>query len=342
MLIPMYDGCANNPPYLWSHLEQCSMISFSYNLHARTKEVITHQKLVQYFPNPAAYRKCDHSNGNRVFFWLRRPEDIDFEAVLRMVRGGFDRIHVHLSPDSGAQNISLPVEASSYNVTTSRWFKSKDEFDKLLDEFNVLVCPRLSEGIGMNMLDGLARGMCVIANRDATHTEYIADGINGYLFDHNNYEPLDLRMVQSLGDMARIGVEDGYRNWCEQKASITEFLEDCSVRPTKLEVPIESARLLVRQYFSDFSAYTEHAKHISEIKDADDTEESEKSLGLQSGPAALVSPALLNKIEFSHGDRAIDLVRARMNRVPGWRNIKSMVPLALKNRVANALAKRAE
>ena len=109
------------------------MINFSYNLHARTRDVITHQKWVQYFPDPRLYKECDHSGGNRVFFWLRRPEDLDFEAILRMVRGGFERIHVHLSPDSGGENLTLPVEASSYNVTTSKWFKSKQEFDDLLD-----------------------------------------------------------------------------------------------------------------------------------------------------------------------------------------------------------------
>lgn len=371
LLAPMFDGSGVLTEKAWALYRDCSMLHFSYTLHARTRDIIPHQKYIQYYPDPAAYKPVDHSMGAKVFFWMRRPEDLDLGAVLRLVRSGFDSIHVHLKPDRAGEKLVLPEWAASYNITSSSWFDKRSDYDALLDQHTVLVCPRLAEGIGMVMLEGLARGMCVLAHREPTHTEYIADGINGYLFDRLGYTPPDIRRREQLGRMARRGVEDGYARWRRQLEELPSFLEACAMRGSRPFCSPQSARTLVMQSMTDHGQYVGHAEYLvddlrgahapaSAAKGDDDTEAAAPKTA-KGAPAAAPSAdadadggddgvaagngvngllAPVQAVRFSRGQADVDRVRLLMRSVPGWSRIKGLVPLGLKRRIATELADR--
>lgn len=341
VIVPMYDASANMGKPQWRLYDDCSMLNFSYTLHTRTKPVIPHQKYIQYFPDPAKYRPVNHEDGVRVFFWMRRPEDLGLEGVVRLVRGGFDTIHVHTKADGSDVAPPLPDWTASYNITSSHWFEDRADFDALLDNYNVMVCPRMSEGIGMLMLEALARGMCVIAHREPTHTEYIADNVNGYLFDRHGYSPPDIRRRGHLGAMARRGVEVGHQRWQESLKELPEFLLAAAMRPTRPFCSPDSARKLLLQSITDYPEYLKHSEYLAHKKPAAARTETSFSAGnalsATNRARSLVSQTPNLQIAARH-DNGLSEVRQLMGRVPGWRNVKSLVPTKVKTRVASALA----
>lgn len=336
LLIPMYDGCANFEPDIWKIHRSASILHFSYTLFCKSNDAILNQKWVQYFPNPEEYNLVDHSNGRNVFFWMRRPEDLGLETVLKLIRSGFDRLHVHLAPDDPTKEFQLPDWMECYNITTSTWFNSRAELDTLLNDFNIMICPRMSEGIGMGMLEGMARGMCVIAARDATHTEYISDKINGFLFDRDTCSPIPLSRSEIMGKMARKGIADGYIRWIKQIEETQEFIDNAQLKAPQLQWNTETCQLLIEQYFGDIDEYYKHVRYLNaqELETIDDTKEAFNSY--DAIRSVISSSQLMSDDELNM--KRIDKVRLAANKVPGWNNVKDLVPVSLKNKIARMLA----
>ncbi len=61
----------------------------------------------------------------------------------------------------------------------SSWFRDAGEYLDMLAAANVFFAPRRAEGIGMSFLEAMAMGLCVVAPRGPTMSEYIENGRNG-------------------------------------------------------------------------------------------------------------------------------------------------------------------
>ena len=101
-----------------------------------------------------------------------------------------------------------------------------DDGMKWIEKFN---CSNSREGIesrmrlrGMDYLELMAKGKCVIAYDLPTHSEYISDGYNGILF--NKYEKLDLSNWKQIGINAKKSISKEHKCWLMDKDRIIDWV----------------------------------------------------------------------------------------------------------------------
>lgn len=177
--IPMYDGAGNVPDYYWHHLRQARIISFCDALHERVNHLGLTSLPVQYMKDPAKFTPTTDYSAARVVFWQRLPEQGITSKLVRQVAGDDALLHVHNAPDNLLPDAYPTPEA---NIVT--YFDLEiNALATAMKWGNIFVCPRYAEGIGMAMLEALARGMVVIAHDAPTQNEYIVDGKTGFLLD---------------------------------------------------------------------------------------------------------------------------------------------------------------
>ncbi|WP_312736602.1 glycosyltransferase [Brevundimonas sp.] len=271
VVIPMFDGSSGAPDLHWLFARKAVFINFSLTLHNRVEEMGGISTLVRYYPEAAPAPCIDKDEDVRVFFWCRRPEDgIDFDLVDRLVGGEAASIHIHDAPDDPSQ-VHRPLTASkrrNYRLTRSTWFEREADYLTALSQANVFLAPRNGEGIGMAMVDALARGMVVIASDVPTHNEYIADGINGVLYDLAEPHPIALKgRMRSLSDMAWRAARFGRETWLASVPKLLSLFEELApnqVTMTQAEVDILAPRL-IRAYYSGMEAYSQFLREITPI-----------------------------------------------------------------------------
>ena len=225
-VVPMYDGCHGLGKGYWRTMRGARSVNFS---RAVTDEQVNSglQALtLHYFPNPAHYSvQSDFSDG-RALFWQRRPEHGLTARFADMMLGEqVKTLHVHNAPDSGEPE-KWPVTSRQ---SESRWNADPQFFNRLMDSHNIFLAPRIAEGIGMAVLEGMARGMLVIAADAPTANEYIKHNQNGYLFPRemiNSPAPLQLPIAEAkrMGENARKSIEIGYRTLRSRDDEVRDFL----------------------------------------------------------------------------------------------------------------------
>lgn len=178
-------------------------------------------------------------------------------------------LHVHNAPDAGRADKWEPLCATS----VSTFLPSADRYRKLLSEANVFICPRYTEGIGMTMLEALARGMFVVAHNEPTANEYITDGVNGALIDFYKYrdsnpdESLESPKLQDLnvtlcGQVARQRYLEGIDRWREKSKEINFLIR------TTPQADLRLAELELADDALDASRYgqVDFDQYISELR----------------------------------------------------------------------------
>lgn len=322
LIIPMYDGSGGMPNAHWHLLRGASVINFSYTLHLAMRDVMANSALLKYFPDPARFTPTKDFSTLRGLFWQRNAAEISAETVFGLVRGPIARWHVHLAADAGPET-PLPQNAPT-PVSTSTWFPSRSDFEALVDRYNVMVCPRRSEGIGMFMLECMARGMCVVAPALPVHTEYISDGVTGLLFEPDALRPVSVQNAAAIGEQARRAVEVGHQRFVQQIARIPDFIHKAArTRPSWAPKPAR-ARQLVEAYFNDPADYNRQLKELVPIE--------------RVAPGEVEGANLAVRLH-SGEPWQVQTWRGRMQRVPGWTRVKSLVPNVWKREVAKLLAR---
>ena len=201
--IPMYDGAGAAPNHYWHHMRQARHINFSHKLHNHVCGLGLTSLPVQYMMDPADFTPVSDYSSARVVFWQRRPEHGLTAARIRRIVGPEASLHVHNAPD-----IASPEQFPAHGANTVSHFDlDRNPLADAMNEANVFVCPRMTEGIGMAMIEAMARGMVLIANDAPTHNEYIIDGLNGYLIDATTSDdpawPLNLTTAEETPAMRK-------------------------------------------------------------------------------------------------------------------------------------------
>lgn len=225
-LVPMYDGCHGLGKEYWQTMRGARSINFSRALTEEQAGSGVQSLTLQYFPNPVDYTvKNDFSKG-QALFWQRRPEHgLTAEFADILLGDNVDSIHVHNAPDSGFAD-RWPVMRRQ---TESRWRPDPHYFNDLMDQHNVFLAPRIAEGIGMAVLEAMARGMFVIAADAPTANEYMTHNFNGYLFPVDFiHKPAQLHFsmadAKRMGAMARETIEAGYWKLRNRDDEVRDFL----------------------------------------------------------------------------------------------------------------------
>lgn len=238
IVIPMFDGSGGMPDLHWHFARKARFCNFSLLLNERIRISGAETLLLRYFPEPAPEPELAKFDKLSAFFWQRRPDHgIDFSLIDKLIGSELDHFHVHNAPDIlGDFRINVP-ETAPYQFTESAWFKNRADYEERLAQANVFVAPRLAEGIGMAMLEAMARGMLVLAHDAPTNNEYISNWVNGILFNRNLNSGVQIR-----GDAARLGrmawktVVDGRRQWLDSQPAILEWIEGAvSIPPISID-----------------------------------------------------------------------------------------------------------
>ncbi|GJD57892.1 glycosyltransferase [Methylobacterium dankookense] len=228
VVIPMYDGSNSMPDIHWALLKRAKFINFSLALHERTRLLGCESYLAKYFVEPCPADQRAKFETIDVFFWQRRPDHgINLRYVEKMLGSCCDRFHLHNAPDIDLGYQSDLTNLETGKLTVSKWLPSKQAYSDLLSNYNVFVCPRVAEGIGVAMLEAMSRGMIVIAHDQPTHSEYISNWVNGILFNvHAEPSEINFREEASrIGYSAWKTAEHGYRQWTLQSDEILDFIE---------------------------------------------------------------------------------------------------------------------
>lgn len=230
VVIPMFDGSANMPYEHWLAMAGASFVNFSRTLHERVSAVGARSFLTRYYQKPYPESSLPKFDDLRAILWMRRPEDgLTPRFFEQLIGDDLASIHVHNAPDSGISPILRGSDYGTHRLrcTESRWKQEANPYVDALSKVNLFIAPRLSEGIGMAMVEALARGLLVLAHDDAVHNEYIANWSNGVLFSRSS-GPFHIPLPKAK-EMAYVGWKGsalGYEEWLDNIPALLRFLTD--------------------------------------------------------------------------------------------------------------------
>ena len=229
VLLPMYDDSGRWGLERWFPYRSLRIVSFSRTLAARLQGWGFDAHFLQYFPEPPAAPAP--GDPRRAFFW-HRTEKISLQTVTTLLdRTEGVSLHVHQSPDPG-NNVAppSPEAVDRFHLTSSTWFESRQEMERVSQACGLYFAPRTYEGIGMSFLEAMAAGQCVIAPDRPTMNEYITHGVTGFLYDPKRPAPLDLGDVPRIQRQTLAYMAQGYERWQRERGSLLTLLE-APVRP---------------------------------------------------------------------------------------------------------------
>jgi hypothetical protein len=260
VVAPMYDGSSLMPDLHWIWAQQALFLNFSLTLHHRIRRLGGQSRLLRYFPEPAAPEDCaTFDDGLKVFLWQRRPQEgINLHLVERLLGDQIRHVHVHDAPDDPTIDTTsyLKPGRDDYALTVSKWFDAPGRYHQVLARHNVFIAPRRAEGIGLALLEAMARGMVIICTDQPTHTEYVANWINGVLIDPDRSSPFSLFDPASLGRMAWCTVGEGRDRWLADAARIPAIVAGLPpIDVPSVNDPESLGAAISRAYYSGLSFY---------------------------------------------------------------------------------------
>ena len=218
---PMYDGVPTREDRIWYEYRGANIICFSKTLHDELNALGFSSYYFQYFPKPIEIK--NQGEEKSVFFW-QRVDAITINTVSKLIdMKKIKHIHLHRAIDPGNTFVEPPSNISA-KITNSTWFETRKDMQKQMQKSAIYIAPRVYEGIGMSFLEAMAMGRCVIAPDCPTMNEYIVNGRNGFLYDIDNPQPIDLSSVRTIQSKAKKYIENGYKIWEIQKWKIIDIL----------------------------------------------------------------------------------------------------------------------
>jgi len=210
IFVPMYDNEWGSK-WQWRRIAESGMpvISFCESITAHAKMHGVKNILdVRYFPNPADLPQ-GHGEPKRVFLWERGEISRNMAEQILPSSGGY-----------------------IFEVKKANEFTPKEEYLNRLSGCDIVIAPRMKEGIGMAFLEAMAMGKCVIAHDDATMNEYIQDGITGILRDFRRpIKPIATEEIENVWANIKSAGKSAYAKWIADKVAINPFIEAAARLP---------------------------------------------------------------------------------------------------------------
>lgn len=253
--IPMYDAADGFTAAQWATLGNIPIFNLSRTLHVKLSLLGHISEYAQYFPDPDLFKPVEDYSDLKGFFWWRLRA-LGWPTIKKLAAGApWSRFSLHFAPDPiPGETYSLEEwgltknDIEHFNISLSEWKANRSNFEEIAGAANVFFASRPLEGIGMSYLEAMARGQCVVAPNQPTHSEYITHDISGLLYDLKSPNPLDFSRAARLGAAARRKVEFGYSRWAlDLQDRIPEFLlrskRSPKPHPLPLPLPLRMPRL---------------------------------------------------------------------------------------------------
>lgn len=228
---PMYDEVQNWDYFKWKKVKNFKILCFSKAIYNLLNKYNFNTFYVQYYTAPKEFTE---GKKNSVFLW-QRVTSINFELVKKILGNSLNTIHIHKSVDPNHKEQEISNEdTKKYQITTSTWFDTREEFENVIKNSEIFIAPRYTEGIGLPILEAMAMGKAVIANDAPTMNEYIQNGVNGYLADFRNPKQIDFSNIDNVKQNAYESSVNGYNEWIKTKENIVMFLQEENNKNPKL------------------------------------------------------------------------------------------------------------
>lgn len=163
-------------------------------------------------------RRCGVTNIIDVKFFLDPNNFKDMEGDPRKVLF-WDRGSIS---ESVARRLFEGLDVEFIRKTS---FLPRTEYLEFIRNVGTIVAPRLTEGIGMPVVEAMAMGKCVVANDDATMNEYVADGETGLLFSASCPKPLSFDSILRVRSKVKMAARSFYERWKTDRNMILDFIQ---------------------------------------------------------------------------------------------------------------------
>lgn len=183
--VPMADDLPDEESGFWERLpKSLRVVALSDVVQARAKRHQLPCFFSRFHLNPEDYVQADWSAGRVAYYWNRR-DLVTITFLRRFCRElRIDRLLFRPDLDPGVDPsyaFQLPSRIGSTIVDKVEWMESPDAYAERTASANIVIAPRGGEGVGIVLLEALARGACTIAYDAPTMDEYIENGRNGLL-----------------------------------------------------------------------------------------------------------------------------------------------------------------
>lgn len=186
--LPMWDNVARWPESFWAALARSParprIVAFSRPVEQLARRFGLPTLRVRFYFEPERFEPVRRDSERTMIYWNR--VGLYSEAAIRRICADLavERlIHIH-RPDPGYDHprLTLPERLGTTQVRTIRDFLPDAEHQRLLGQSSLCLAPRAREGVGLTVLQSMARGACVLAYDGPATNEYVVHNHSGYLF----------------------------------------------------------------------------------------------------------------------------------------------------------------
>lgn len=186
--LPMWDNVARWPESFWAGLARSParprIVAFSRPVEQRARRFGLPTLRVRFYFEPERFEPVRRDSQRTMIYWNR--VGLYSEAAIRRICADLavERlIHIH-RPDPGYDHpgLTLPESLGKTQVRIIRDFLPDTEHQRLLAQSTLCLAPRAREGVGLTVLQSMARGACVLAYDGPATNEYVVHGHSGHLF----------------------------------------------------------------------------------------------------------------------------------------------------------------
>lgn len=260
--LPMWDMMSNLPQEWWNGLpKSLRVVAFSEKIYQRARTAGLPTLRLHYYKEVVGCAPVQWQSGRILFYWNRTgligPRFL--EQLCHALRVDKLLFRGQLDPKIPDQlAYTLPSRLGKTVVEELPTFASQAEYLAKIQQANIYIAPRATEGVGMTFIEALARGCAVFAFDAPTMNEYIAHNKTGYLFrqrQNNLITRLDQwrqRRLKQGKPTAKVPVSfavTGSQNWSEIRRSDLLALGQSARQSHEIGYEIW------RRHLSDYAAF---------------------------------------------------------------------------------------
>lgn len=199
--IPMWDHIRNYSQKWWSSLPKTlKIVAFSKAVKQKADTIGLENLQLNYYVDPQTIKKATWNQGNILYYWNRRGlySANDIKRICRSLKIKKLIIRNHLDP-SIHKNLTIDIKSfDQTEVVIHNNFLSARQYHLLINESNIYLSPRTSEGVGLSFLEAYARGCLVLAFDAPTMNEYITHKFDGFLFRSTDKNPENFNLKRAI------------------------------------------------------------------------------------------------------------------------------------------------